>query len=109
MGKVFDVDLADLGRIDAAYAWMERDRKDRGEEITLSSYSTIADFYMPFDMHISFFYDSKNERLLARTFIYASGTVLYEEIKNPEKLVNESRDSVAIAWMLLRTGVYLSD
>lgn len=110
MGKILEVtEAADLEQIDRAYNWMEEDRKKNDGKVFPTTYSTITDYYAPFDMHIAFFYDTKNERLYARTYIYASGTVIYEEIKNPEKLVNESEDSRAIAWMLIRTGVYLSN
>lgn len=107
MGKILEMEPADLEQINVAYAKMEEERISNKEEVTTSSYSTITDYYVPFDMHIAFFYDTEHEKLYARTYVYASGTVFYEEIRNPERLVNESEDSRAIAWMLLRTGVYL--
>ena len=58
-------------------------------------------------MHVSFFYNSQRDKLFVRTFIYASGAVTYEEIVNAKALVNESDESRAIAWMLLRTGIFL--
>ena len=107
MGKILEMERADLEHIDKAYAWMENERAKKGEIITRSKYSTITDYYVPFDMHISLFYDTKNEKMYVRTFIYASGLVTYEELVNPERLINESDESKTIAWMLLRTGVFL--
>ena len=107
MGKILEMEPTELDQINMAYDWMEKERIHNGEEILQSSYSTITDFYIPFDMHISFFYDTKNEKMFVRTYIYASGAVMYEELVNPERLINESDDSRAIAWMLLRTGVFL--
>ena len=107
MGKILEMGATDLAAINKAYEWMEKERAQNKAEILPSEYSTITDFYVPFDMHISFFYDTENEKLFVRTYIYASGVVTYEEVSNPEKLVNESNDSIAITWVLLRTGIFL--
>lgn len=107
MGKIFELDPIEEEKLSAAYDWMENERISKNEEIIESSYSTITDYYAPFDMHISFFYDTKNDKLYVRTYIYASGLVMYEEIRDPDKLVNESDESRTIAWALLRTGVFL--
>lgn len=107
MSRILEMGPTDLEQINMAYDWMKKERVSNGEEILQSSYSTITDFYMPFDMHISFFYDTMSEKVYVRTYIYASGSVMYEELMNPERIINESDDSRAIAWMLLRTGVFL--
>lgn len=109
MGKILEMEPADLEQINAAYQWMEKERTENGEDVLKSTCSTITDFYVPFDMHISFFYDADRDKIFVRTYIYASGYVTYEELSDPAKIVNESDDSRTIAWMLLRTGVFLSN
>ncbi len=107
MGKIIEMDPREREVLQKAYSWMERERVEKGGEIYKSTYSTIADYYAPFDMHISFFYDTENEKIYVRTYIYASGATIYEELRNPEQIVNESDESRVIIWVLLRNGVFL--
>ena len=107
MAKFLEINPEELAQINSAYAWMEKERKEKGGDIIPATYSTIADYYVPFDMHISFFYDTERDKLFVRTFMYASGMVTYEEVTNPDAIINESDESRTIAWMLLRTGAFL--
>lgn len=109
MGKIFELLKSELDGINKAYTWMEEERLKNREGVFKKTYSTITDFYIDLDTHISYFYDTKNEKLFARTFFHTSGLITYEEIMNPERLVNESDESRTIAWVLLRTGYYLAN
>lgn len=106
---ILDMSSGDRELLKAAYEWMESERNSQNEEVIVSSYSTLTDFYIDFDFHISLFYDVTNDDLYIRTYVYASGTVFYEKVRDPDKLINESDESRIITWMLLRTGYYLME
>lgn len=106
---ILDMSSGDRELLKAAYEWMESECNSQNEEVIVSSYSTLTDFYIDFDFHISLFYDVTNDDLYIRTYVYASGTVFYEKVRDPDKLINESDESRIITWMLLRTGYYLME
>ena len=66
MGKILEMGATDLAAINKAYEWMEKERAQNKAEILPSEYSTITDFYVPFDMHISFFLRHRKRKTIRK-------------------------------------------
>lgn len=50
---ILDMSSGDRELLKAAYEWMESECNSQNEEVIVSSYSTLTDFYIDFDFHNS--------------------------------------------------------